>query len=138
MKGFPDEFAHCTGFEWDAGNADKNWELHEVTRGETEETFFNQPLVVAPDAGHSGHEHRYAALGRTEEGRRLTIIYFSFSSFFMGGGKRGRTGEPGAKRKKIFFFLFFILGGGGGFLGFWPDASFFLLLGGKPPYCFLF
>jgi uncharacterized protein len=75
VPGFPDEFADCTGFEWDAGNAKKNWELHEVSRGEAEETFFNRPLVVAPDAGHSGRETRFAALGRTEEGRRLTVVF---------------------------------------------------------------
>jgi hypothetical protein len=48
--------------------------LHGVSRGEAEGTFFNRPFVVAPDAGHSRGESRYAALGRTEEGRRLTII----------------------------------------------------------------
>ena len=74
VPGFPDEFADCTGFEWDAGNAEKNWELHDVSRGEAEEIFFNRPLVVAPDAGHSRREARFAALGRTEEGRRLTIV----------------------------------------------------------------
>ena len=75
MSGFPDDLAQCTGFEWDVGNAEKNWEAHEVSRGEAEETFFNRPFVVAPDAGHSGREARYAARGRTEEGRRLTIIF---------------------------------------------------------------
>lgn len=75
MAGFPDELTQCTAFEWDVGNAEKNWEGHEVSRGEAEETFFNRPLVVAPDAEHSGREARYAALGRTEEGRRLTIIF---------------------------------------------------------------
>jgi hypothetical protein len=28
--GFPDELSRCTGFEWDAGNAEEKWELHEV------------------------------------------------------------------------------------------------------------
>ncbi len=74
VPAFPEELADCTGFEWDAGNAEKNWELHEVSRGEAEETFFNRPLVVAPDAGHSRRETRFAALGRTEEGRRLTVV----------------------------------------------------------------
>jgi len=27
------------------------------------------------DAGHSGQEPRYAALGKTEDGRRLTVIF---------------------------------------------------------------
>ena len=75
MPGFPDELADCTGFEWDEGNAGENWELHEVSRGEAEETFFNRPLIVAPDAGHSRREVRFAALGRTEEGRRLSVVF---------------------------------------------------------------
>ena len=75
VPAFLDELTNCTGFDWDAGNAEKNWELHEVSRGDAEGVFFNRPLVVAPDAPHSGREPRYAALGRTEEGRRLTIIF---------------------------------------------------------------
>jgi len=75
VKGFPDELWFCTGFQWDTGNQDKNLELHGVTRGEAEEVFFNRPLWVAPDWGHSRNEARYAALGRTAAGRRLTIIF---------------------------------------------------------------
>ena len=51
VTGFPGELARCTGFEGDAGNADKNWELHDVSRREAEEAFFNRPLVVAPGRG---------------------------------------------------------------------------------------
>jgi hypothetical protein len=65
----------CVGFEWDAGNADKNWDLHKVTRGEAEGIFFNRPFIVAPDSAHSQREPRYAALGRTDEGRRLTVVF---------------------------------------------------------------
>jgi uncharacterized DUF497 family protein len=72
---FPDELAACTGFEWDDGNADKNWTLHQVTRSEAEEAFFNRPILVAPDAKHSQKEPRYAALGRTNGDRRLTIVF---------------------------------------------------------------
>lgn len=75
MAPFPDDLAVCTGFDWDVGNTDKNWELHEVSRGEAEETFFNRPFVTTPDPGHSRHEPRYAALGRTDGGRRLTVIF---------------------------------------------------------------
>jgi uncharacterized protein len=75
VKGFPDELSSCTGFDWDAGNAEKNWELHEVSRGEAEAIFFARPLFVAPDSEHSHHEPRYAALGRTAKGRRLTVIF---------------------------------------------------------------
>jgi uncharacterized DUF497 family protein len=75
VKGFPDELARCTGFEWDAGNADKNWETHEVAFGEAESIFFNRPLIVASDVAHSQRERRYAALGRTDDRRRLAVVF---------------------------------------------------------------
>ena len=67
MPGFPEVLAHCTGFEWDAGNAEKNWR--------TQQVFFNRPVVIAPDLAHSGTESRYAALGRTHAGRRLSVVF---------------------------------------------------------------
>jgi len=72
---FPDTLAHCAGFQWDDGNADKNWELHQVSLGEAEQTFFNRPIVVAPDKKHSEKELRFAALGKTDAHRLLTIIF---------------------------------------------------------------
>lgn len=75
MPSLLDTLAACTGFEWDAGNRDKNRERHQVSAGECEELFFLRPLLVAPDLPHSGGESRYAALGRTVEGRRLTIVF---------------------------------------------------------------
>ena len=74
MKGFPDDLARCTGFEWDAGNADKNWETHQVALGEIESIFFNRLLIVASDLAHSQREPRYAALGTTDQGRRLAVV----------------------------------------------------------------
>jgi len=75
MAGFPDGLSKCTGFQWDAGNADKHWELHRVSQAECEEIFFNRPILVAPDDEHSQKEPRYAALGRTNAGRRLAVIF---------------------------------------------------------------
>jgi uncharacterized protein len=72
---FPEELASCTGFEWDEGNADKNCNLHQVSCGEAEDAFFNRPFIVAPDVGHSTTEARYAALGITSAGRKLTVIF---------------------------------------------------------------
>ena len=65
----------CTGFEWDAANAEKNRELHRVSRLETEEVFFNRPILVVPDEEHSQRERRYAGLGQTNAGRKLSIIF---------------------------------------------------------------
>ena len=65
----------CTGFQWDDGNRDKNWYLHQVTNSECEEVFFNLPLIVAPDAKHSQSEKRFFALGRTDADRWLFIAF---------------------------------------------------------------
>jgi uncharacterized DUF497 family protein len=67
--------AQCVGFQWDEGNGEKNWELHQVSRGESEEVFFNRPIVVALDQRHSGKEARYAALGKTDADRLLAIVF---------------------------------------------------------------
>lgn len=74
MLDFPDELAECTGFQWDAGNVDKNWHLHQVSQAECEQVFFNRPILVALDDAHSQGELRYAVLGRTNAGRRLSVI----------------------------------------------------------------
>ncbi len=70
-----EELRRCTGFEWDSGNAEKNWERHRVSDGEAEEVFFNQPLLVAFDEEHSQQEPRYFALGQTNAGRPLFVVF---------------------------------------------------------------
>lgn len=62
-----------SGFDWDAGNADKN-SRHGVTPADAEEVFFRQPLV-APDPGHSGKEPRWHALARIGDGRTLHVTF---------------------------------------------------------------
>jgi uncharacterized protein len=68
--------AQATGFEWDAGNATKNWAKHEVSQAECEQVFFNAPLVLAADPAHSAHEDRFFALGQTD-GERLLLVVFT-------------------------------------------------------------
>lgn len=65
----------CTGFEWDEGNAVKNWRSHRVNTEEAESVFFNEPLVVADDSKHSDREPRYFALGQTANARRLFVVF---------------------------------------------------------------
>jgi uncharacterized DUF497 family protein len=65
----------CTGFEWDEDNARKNWLKHRVTPSECEQTFFNQPLVTGTDEKHSSVERRRYALGQTDAGRLLFIVF---------------------------------------------------------------
>lgn len=70
-----DRFRHSEGFDWDAGNSTKSWIKHGVSRSESEEVFFNQPLVVASDAEHSEYEERFFVLGQTDRGRRLFVVF---------------------------------------------------------------
>src|SRR6476659_2578944 len=70
-----DDKAEVTEFDWDGGNAEKNWIRHRVSQAECEQIFFNRPLVVAEDELHSGTELRHYALGQTDAGRRLFIVY---------------------------------------------------------------
>ena len=70
-----DRLQSCTGFQWDDGNATKNWDSHDVTQAECEQVFFNQPLVVRRDKRHSVLETRYYALGRTDADRLLFICF---------------------------------------------------------------
>ncbi len=63
------------GFDWSGGNAEKNWERHAVSPSESEQVFFNRPLLVADDEQHSGRERRWYVLGQTDEGRELFIAF---------------------------------------------------------------
>ena len=75
MGPLPEYFPDLTGFQWDAGNSDKNWLAHGVTQNETEQVFFHRPVLVTPDLVHSQAEPRYYVLGRTTVGRRLTVAF---------------------------------------------------------------
>ena len=65
----------CTGFDWDEGNLLKNWEKHRVSAAECEQVFFNRPLIATPDQKHSGKESRFYALGQTDAGRLLFLVF---------------------------------------------------------------
>lgn len=66
---------NIAGFEWDAGNIDKNWDKHGVSNAECEEVFFNTPLLIRSDSSHSQDEVRNAAFGRTDADRPLFIVF---------------------------------------------------------------
>ena len=70
-----ERLARCTGFDWDEGNVLKNWVKHRVTAAECEQIFFNRPLVVAEDVEHSKAEGRFYALGQTDAGRLLLVVF---------------------------------------------------------------
>lgn len=71
VPGFPG----VARFQWDEGNADKNWKRHHVTQTEAEQVFFNRPILVTSDAGHSEKEKRLFALGQADAGRPLAIVF---------------------------------------------------------------
>lgn len=73
--GIYDLLISCEGFMWDEGNRQKNLVLHDVTCEESEEVFFNSPLLIGSDRIHSQKETRYFALGRTNAGRALFVCF---------------------------------------------------------------
>lgn len=66
---------NCTGFDWDSGNRDKNHIKHNVSCNECEQIFFNEPLLLYEDSQHSILETRLYALGMTDDGRELFIVF---------------------------------------------------------------
>ena len=70
-----EKLQECTGFNWDKYNIQKNWEKHKVSPVESEQVFFNQPLIVVKDMKHSQKEERFYVLGRTDKDRRLFIAF---------------------------------------------------------------
>lgn len=70
-----DIVSRAEGFDWDKGNIRKSWDKHKVSPVECEEIFFNAPLVVKDDETHSTGENRYYALGKTDGGRFLFIVF---------------------------------------------------------------
>jgi len=70
-----DRFTGITGFQWDEGNLSKNPGKHGVANSESEDIFFNEPLIVADDMKHSGIERKWFALGKTNAGRRLFVVF---------------------------------------------------------------
>lgn len=69
------DLGRIEGFDWDEGNARKSVEKHDVSQGEAEQIFFNDPLLIVEDVGHSVREMRLPALGRTDVGRLLHVTF---------------------------------------------------------------
>lgn len=62
-------------FDWDKDNLEKNRKRHKVHFKEAEEVFLNKPLKTYRDKKHSQKEERFTALGMTNEGRRLYLVF---------------------------------------------------------------
>ncbi|MFT3940898.1 BrnT family toxin [Rhodopseudomonas sp. BR0C11] len=61
------------GFDWDLGNRAK-CAKHGVTVAEIE-GLFRGPVSVFPDPAHSTTEERFKAIGRTEAGRMVFLVF---------------------------------------------------------------
>ncbi len=70
-----DVISSCKGFDWDDGNSEKNWILHQVSRNECEQVFFNALIVVGDDIFHSESEKRWFLLGKTDKNRLLFLVF---------------------------------------------------------------
>ena len=70
-----DEFVQFTGFQWEEDNINKNLYKHNVENWECEQIYFNEPLIILDDPKHSYAEKRWAAFGKTDAGRMLTVIF---------------------------------------------------------------
>lgn len=61
------------GFDWDRGNRGK-CQKHGLSVAIIE-SLFTRPIAVLPDAAHSQKERRFKAIGRTEEGRYVFVVF---------------------------------------------------------------
>ena len=62
-------------FQWDDGNIRKSADWHGVSPKEAEQVFANEPLLTTTDERHSEQERRFAAMGHTDNGRRLFLSF---------------------------------------------------------------
>jgi uncharacterized protein len=61
------------GFEWDEANREK-CQVHGVTVAAIE-ACFRHPVAVFPDPAHSQVETRFKAIGKTNRGRNVLIVF---------------------------------------------------------------
>jgi uncharacterized DUF497 family protein len=61
------------GFEWDEANRGK-CQAHGVSLAAIESLFHN-PIAVVPDPNRSQAETRFKAIGKTNEGRYVLIVF---------------------------------------------------------------
>lgn len=62
-----------SGFDWDDANRTK-CQKHGVSVAAVESLFF-RGVMILPDAGHSQEETRFRAIGHTEKGRAVFVVF---------------------------------------------------------------
>jgi uncharacterized DUF497 family protein len=68
-----ERIVRAVGIEWDGGNRDK-CRKHGVSLAAVE-SLFRRPIAVFPDPAHSDDEERFKAIGRTDAGRSVLIVF---------------------------------------------------------------
>lgn len=61
------------GFDWDDANR-KKCQKHGVSLVAIE-SLFRRAIAVFPDSDHSGDEERFKAIGKTDAGRSVLIVF---------------------------------------------------------------
>jgi uncharacterized DUF497 family protein len=69
------------GFDWDDANREK-CRKHGLSI-EDIEGLFRWEVLIAPDPRHSVEEERFKAIGRTQDGRRVLVVFTWRSRFGM-------------------------------------------------------
>ncbi len=62
-----------SGFDWDSGNRAK-CQRHGVSVDEIE-GLFARPIMILPDTAHSTTEERLRAIGTTQAGRYVVLVF---------------------------------------------------------------
>lgn len=75
MKDIKEIIAATEGCEWDQWNIEKNLQKHKVNPFECEDVFFNEPIFELVPLSAEHGEQRYYAVGKTNFGRLLTIVF---------------------------------------------------------------
>jgi uncharacterized DUF497 family protein len=88
------------GFEWDSGNERKSVDKHDVSQAQAEQIFFNLPLLVSEDVGHSDSEPRFHAMGRSDDGRALHV---SFTLRAGGMLIRVISARPMSRKERVYY-----------------------------------
>lgn len=68
------DLSKISGFDWNEGNNLKNAK-YSVSMAESEQVFFNAPLLLLTDVKHSQQELRFHALSKTDADRLLHITF---------------------------------------------------------------
>ena len=61
------------GFDWDESNRSK-CQKHGVSTAAIE-SLFHRPIAVLPDSLHSKPEERFKAIGKTDKGRGILVVF---------------------------------------------------------------